>query len=256
MPRGSFITHTFTFWRIEVLNCYIETEKVILEAYQHLFAATASSHIGINHDLFSLGLSSIDLFKLGTYLQTQLNISSIPITIFFAYPAIRNLAQALEALQKTHEYDPVVTLQPNGSKTPIFFIHPGVGEVLIFMNLSRYFTDRPIYALRARGFDGEAYFSSMDEVINTYYRGIKATQPHGPYAILGYSFGAILAFEISKIMEKEGDEVKFLGTIDQPPHFKKRARGYDWTETVMTMSFFLGLLEEKYAYSTLPDMRK
>jgi hypothetical protein len=24
----------------------------------------------------------------------------------------------------------------------------------------------------------------------------------------------------------------------------------------MTMSFFLGLLEEKYAYSTLPDMRK
>jgi thioesterase domain-containing protein len=124
------------------------------------------------------------------------------------------------------------------------------------MNLSRYFTDRPVYALRARGFDGEAYFSSMEEVITTYHRGIKATQPHGPYAILGYSFGAILAFEIAKMMEKEGDEVKFLGTIDQPPHFKKRAQGYDWTETAVTLAFFLGLLQEKYAYSILPKMRK
>jgi hypothetical protein len=244
------------FLRIVVLSCYTETEKVILEAYQHLFATTASSNIGINHDLFSLGLSSIDLLKLGTYLQSQLDIPSIPITIFFVRPAIRNLAQTLEALQKTHEYNPVVTLQPNGRKTPIFFIHPGVGEVLIFMNLSRYFADRPVYALRARGFDGEDYFSSMEEVITTYHRGIKATQAHGPYAILGYSFGAILAFEIAKIMEKEGDEVKFLGTIDQPPHFKKRAQGYDWTETAMTLAFFLGLLEEKYAYSVLPEMRK
>ncbi|KAK9764462.1 hypothetical protein K7432_008003 [Basidiobolus ranarum] len=51
-------------------------------------------------------------------------------------------------------YDPVVPLQVTGSGVPIFFVHPGVGEVLIFVNLAKYFVnERPFYALRARGFD-------------------------------------------------------------------------------------------------------
>lgn len=37
-----------------------------------------------------------------------------------------------------------------------------------FMNLAKQITDRPIYALRARGFDGEPFFGSMDEMVSTY----------------------------------------------------------------------------------------
>lgn len=72
----------------------------------------------------------------------------------------------------------------------------------------------------------------MEEMISTYLQAIKRVQPHGPYAIAGYSFGSIIAFEITKRLEAAGDEVKFLATIDQPPHFKKRAAGYDWYEVV------------------------
>lgn len=119
------------------------------------------------------------------------------------------------------------------------------------MNISRHFPDRPIYALRARGFDGEEFFRSMDEMIDCYHQAIKRRQPEGPYALAGYSFGSILAFEITKIMERDGDQVRFLATIDQPPHFKKRARGYDWYETVSIPPSIHRTLSQKLSHNVI-----
>jgi thioesterase domain-containing protein len=49
-------------------------------------------------------------------------------------------------------------------------------------------TDRPLYALSARGLqDQQALFHTMDEMTDTYYQHIKQTQPDGPYVIMGYS---------------------------------------------------------------------
>lgn len=230
------------------------TQKAILQVYHDVFN-TNDAEIGIYSDLFEIGFSSIDLLKLQSHLGKVLKIE-VPIAVFFSHPVIRDLSQALDELQKRKNYDPITVLQPNGTKIPLFFIHPGVGEVLIFLNLARYIDDRPVYALRARGFDGEEYFSSIEEMITVYHKAIKHVQPAGPYALAGYSFGSILAFEITKVMEANGDRVQFLATFDQPPHFKKRARTYDWYEVVLSISFFMGLIKEDYAYSVLPEMRK
>ncbi len=231
-------------------------ESTIVGICNHLLNTTTEL-IGINDDLFNLGISSIELLKLRLRLQTELKIPEIPITIFFSHPQIRNMAIALADLQSKHSsYDPIITLQPHGSKTPLFLIHPGIGEILVFMNLSRHLIDRPVYAIRARGFDGEPYFSSFSELVSTYHSAIKRIQPSGPYALLGYSFGSIPAFEITKIMEASSDEVKMLAILDQAPFFKERARGYDWYEVVMTISFFMSLITEEFAYAALSAMRK
>jgi thioesterase domain-containing protein/acyl carrier protein len=230
------------------------TQNIVLQIFRNQFGANAA-YLGLASDLFDIGFSSIDLLKLKAHLRDALKIE-IPVTIFFSYPVIHDLGQALDDLKKKAVYDPVTILQPNGSKMPLFFIHPGVGEVLIFMNIARYIDDRPVYALRARGFDGEEYFSSMEEMVTVYHQAIKRVQPTGPYAIAGYSFGSILAFEITKTMEANGDIVQFLATIDQPPHFKERAKTYDWYEVVLTISFFMGLIKEDDAYALLPDMRQ
>ncbi|KAH7310103.1 luciferin 4-monooxygenase [Rhexocercosporidium sp. MPI-PUGE-AT-0058] len=247
-----------------------DTEIALVELCHELFGAN-KVQIGIDSNLLALGASSIDLLTLKMRLQKCLGISAIPITHFFSHPVLRDLAHPIAALSPrtsnlpaqpgiASDYDPVVILNPNigSTKTPIWFIHPGMGEILIFMNLSRYITDRPVYALRARGFDASdgGYYTSMSEMILSYLSGIKRVQPHGPYALFGYSFGSILTFEITKILEASGEEVKFLGTIDQPPHFKERARTYDWYECAMTVAFFLGLMGEGYAYENLPAMRK
>jgi thioesterase domain-containing protein len=231
-------------------------ESTVVGVCNHILNTMDDALIGTNDDLFMLGISSIDLLQLRLHLQTHLKIPEIPITIFFSHPQIGDLALALAELKSKHtSYDPIVTLQPHGSKTPLFLIHPGVGEILVFMNLARHLTDRPVYAIRARGFDGEPYFTSFAELITTYHSAIKRIQPHGPYALLGYSFGSIAAFEITKVMEGANDEVKMLAILDQAPFFKERARGYDWYEVAMTISFFLSLITEEFAYAAIPAMR-
>src|SRR5439155_497121 len=128
-------------------------------------------------------------------------------------PTVRALAArtAPGCLEVGREYDPIVPLQLSGNKTPLFCVHPGVGEVLVFVNLAKYFVnERPFYALRARGFnEGEKYFATFDEMVSTYVSAIRSRQPHGPYAVAGYSYGGAVAFEIAKVLESKGERAAF-----------------------------------------------
>lgn len=239
-------------------------QSAILDSYETVFDSGAMK-LGLSHDLLQIGLSSIELLRLKMHLQNSLEIADIQITTFFSFPVIKDLATHLE--RQLHKkavylpihapvYDPVVVLQPHGNKTPIFLFHPGLGEVLVFMNLARHITDRPVYALRARGFDNEPFFANLEEAVATYQTAIKRVQPEGPYAFAGYSFGTFLAFEITKNLTATGDEVAFLASFDQMPFTKERARTYDWTLCVLSVAFFFDLMKEDYAYSILPTMRK
>jgi thioesterase domain-containing protein len=145
-------------------------------------------------------------------------------------------------------------MQVIGDKTPLFCVHPGVGEVLVFVNLAKYFVgDRPFYALRARGFNpGEKPFESFDEMVSTYVQAIRAKQPHGPYAVAGYSFGAAVAFEIAKVLEADGERVDFVGSFNLPPHIKYRMDELDFVETAANLAFFLALIDKKQSLE-LPD---
>jgi hypothetical protein len=176
---------------------------------------TSSVQIGRNSDLFALGISSIDLLQLKSSRQKALKIDDIPITTMFPHPVLHELAEALDLLKQKYNFSPVVVLQPHGDKTSIWFVHSGLGEILIFMNLARHITDRPVYAPRARGFDGEPHFCSLDELVTTYHSAIKSTQLEGPFAMAGYAVGSIAAFEIAKRMQSQGDVVKFLGVFDR-----------------------------------------
>lgn len=133
-------------------------------------------------------------------------------------------------------------------------MHPGVGEVLVFVNLARYFTgDRPFYALRARGFNqGEKPFVSFEQMVDAYVDAIRARQPHGPYAVAGYSYGGAVAFEIAKILESQGERVDFVGSFNLPPHIKYRMDELDFVDTAVNLAFFLELIDKKQS-AELPD---
>jgi len=146
-------------------------------------------------------------------------------------------------------YDPIVPLQTTGDKTPIFFVHPGVGEVLIFVNLAKYFYgERPFYAFRARGFDkDQPVFTSMAEMVGCYADAMQKIRPHGPYALAGYSYGGVVAYEVAKVLESRGEEVKFVGLINIPPHIADRMHEISYTSGMLNLSYFLGLITKQDA---------
>lgn len=128
-------------------------------------------------------------------------------------------------------------------------MHPGVGEVLVFVGLARQLADdhRPVYALRARGFEnGQKRFAPITEAVEVYVAAIKQRQPRGPYALAGYSYGTMLAFEMAKVLDAhEGKSVvRFLGSFNLPTHIKNRMKQLNWNICLLHLAQYLDLVTE------------
>jgi acyl carrier protein len=141
-------------------------EKAVAKVFATEFGFDAEE-IGIQTSLVDVGVDSIRLLCFKGILQEKLGLESeIPIGTLLTNPSIQSLSAALSFGFKAQPYNPVVVLQSGDSPSPpIWFIHPGLGEILVFLNISKYFSDRRVYALRAPGFNpGEEMFSSIDEM--------------------------------------------------------------------------------------------
>jgi thioesterase domain-containing protein len=75
--------------------------------------------------------------------------------------------------------------------------------------------DQPIYGLQAKGLNGiDEPLGKIEDIAAHYIASIMAQNPDGPYALAGYSFGGIIAFEMARQLEALGKEVKMLAMFD------------------------------------------
>ncbi|MFE0175384.1 alpha/beta fold hydrolase [Streptomyces sp. NPDC059002] len=222
-----------------------DTETALAAIYAR---ALGIAKVPVTASFFDLGGTSLDVLRLKLEIQNGFGIDDVPMSTLLQAPSVRALAARLTAGQDTDgdsAYDPLVPLQVTGEGTPLFCVHPGLGEVLVFINLAKYFTgERPFYALRARGFgQGETHFASFDEMVSTYVDAIRRVQPRGPYAVAGYSYGGAVAFEIAKRLEADGDEVGFVGVFNLPPSISGRMNEITFTDGAINLALFLELID-------------
>jgi thioesterase domain-containing protein len=78
-----------------------------------------------------------------------------------------------------------------------------------------------------------------------YVEGILRHQPHGPYALLGFCFGGLLAFEVAKRLESRGEKVPFVSGIDNPPDLKHLRVGDSFRNLVGAILPEFGMPEDK-----------
>ncbi|GAW18770.1 hypothetical protein ANO14919_082520 [Xylariales sp. No.14919] len=234
------------------------TEAILIGILSDL-QRVGSDTIDINTSIFELGFSSIDVIRLKLHIDRQLG-TSVPVTTLMRHPTPSSLAKALNpdysgtspSSRAKSNYDPVVVFNAGGSRRPLWLVHPGIGEVLVFVGLAQHLAtnDRPVYALRARGFEpGHERFKSINEAVDIYIAAIRQRQPLGPYVIAGYSYGTMLAFEMTKKLEAADGPgaVRFLGSFNLPPHIKKRMRQLTWNNCLLHLAYFLGLTTEEKA---------
>ncbi|KAG6877352.1 putative NRPS-like protein biosynthetic cluster [Termitomyces sp. T159_Od127] len=203
-----------------------------------------------SQNIFDIGASSMHLMQLKQVLQERLSIADIPTTDLLHKPKLGDLSDYLTRLvspvllTNPVEYNPVVCFNLAGSKPPLFLVHPGVGEVLVFINLARELAkDRPVYALRARGFDADQTpFTTFMEMVDCYTSAIEKTYPSGPYYVGGYSFGGAVAFEIGKRLQGRRRDVAWIGVLNLPPHIQFRMKELIWVEVMVNLCMFLALI--------------
>ncbi|KAJ7210106.1 acetyl-CoA synthetase-like protein [Mycena pura] len=212
----------------------------------------ATADIRQSTNLFDTGASSMHLMRLKKVLEERLCLPEIPTIEILRRPRVGPLCAYLSELSATgsdgsygHTYHPLVCLDSEGSRPPVFLIHPGVGEILVFLNMAHQLRDdRPVYAIRAKGFDyGELPFESLDETVQAYTDAIDNAYPTGPYYLAGYSYGSAIAFEIGKRLESKGKRVDWLGILNLPPHIQFRIHELTWIEVLLNVAMFVSLIE-------------
>jgi thioesterase domain-containing protein len=100
------------------------------------------------------------------------------------------------------------------------FLVPGIyGDVFDVRTLALTLRSRrPLYGL-ARGLDpAQPRHSRIEAMADYYIDHLVLRQPAGPYAITGFSFGGLVAFEIARRLREQGEQVDFLGLIDTDVH--------------------------------------
>jgi aspartate racemase len=172
-------------------------------------------NIGIKDDFFELGGHSLRAVRLLTEIEQKYD-KVLPLAILFKAYNVEKLAEVIRQKETEIPWSPLVAIQPQGSKPPLFISHGIFGNVMNFKDLARYLgKDQPLYGIQARGLDGkEIPLSSLEEMAARNIEVIKAVQPQGPYFLGGFSFGGLIAFEMSQQLFKAGEKVAFLGLFD------------------------------------------
>ncbi|MFF9089436.1 amino acid adenylation domain-containing protein [Streptomyces sp. NPDC014991] len=114
---------------------------------------------------------------------------------------------------------PVLPLRTTGTRPPLFCVHGGLGFGIPFAALAEHLDPaQPVHALQARGLAGTGPLpGALAEVAADYLTRIRAVQPHGPYHLLGWSYGGIVAHEIAALLHAAGEEVAYLANLDAYP---------------------------------------
>ncbi|GAA2677520.1 MULTISPECIES: alpha/beta fold hydrolase [Actinosynnema] len=109
----------------------------------------------------------------------------------------------------------IVPLGGGGGKTPLFCVHAVSGSAYSYAGLARSLDDRPVFGFEAPGFDNDRTpVSSLPELAREYVEVLREFRPDGPYLLLGWSLGGLVAFEMAKLLTAGGAEVGLLFLVD------------------------------------------
>ncbi|MEU3899938.1 amino acid adenylation domain-containing protein [Streptomyces sp. NPDC045251] len=114
---------------------------------------------------------------------------------------------------------PMLPIRPTGARPPLFCVHGGLGFGIPFAALAEHLdAEQPVYALQARGLTAaEPLPGDLAEVADEYVARIRAVQPAGPYHLLGWSYGGVVAHEMAVRLRAAGEEVAYLANLDAFP---------------------------------------
>ncbi|ORI21252.1 non-ribosomal peptide synthetase [Rhodococcus sp. 1168] len=193
-------------------------ERAVVTLFEQVLGA---DRVGLDDDFFELGGHSLLAVKLTKEIGVTFG-TDIGLRALFAAPTPGRLAALLESDDSTGEsdgLDGLLPLRSSGSRPPLFCIHPASGFAWSYSGLLRSVpADVPIYGLQSAGLDGAVPLpNTLADIASDYIDRIRAVQPHGPYHVVGWSFGGLVAQEMATQLEETGDEVGLLALLDAFP---------------------------------------
>jgi len=176
--------------------------------------------VSISDNIFALGADSLRVMEAISLFKD----AGLPLTIrqVFESQSVMELARLCEGSTEEDLNSGSALLIParqNGSKSPLFFVHPAGGGVDFLWPIAHHLEqDQPLYGFRSKGLSRtEFYKPELEYIAADYIDLMRVVQPRGPYMIGGLSLGVYIAFEMARQLENQGESVSLLALIDSGP---------------------------------------
>jgi amino acid adenylation domain-containing protein len=176
--------------------------------------------IGIEHNFFEFGGTSINLINLVSKIRNEL-AAEVPISQIYNNPTIKEIAKSLKTKNFT-EQTVVLLNRPTARK--LFCFPPKIGYGFHYSELASLVEDYSFYSFN---------FIEAEDRIARYVDIITDLQPRGPYIFFGMSAAGRLTFQVTRALEERGLEVSDIIFADcyfneqrSPSHDEEEMRSY------------------------------
>lgn len=109
-------------------------------------------------------------------------------------------------------------LMKAGDGGPPVFLIPGAAGSIIQLGPLAEALPGTVYGIRPRGLeDGDVALRSVEDMAEHALCAVRAVRPEGPYPLVGYSMGGLVALEMAQRMRAAGHDVPLLVLLDTYP---------------------------------------
>jgi thioesterase domain-containing protein/acyl carrier protein len=186
-----------------------QTEKTVAAVFA---AVLGVDRVGVDDSFFDLGGDSLSAMRVIAAINTSLD-TQLPVRTLFEAPSVSGLSQQLRRPASPVEIAPVEILK-HGSGVPLFCFHPAGGLAWPYQPLGNYL-DCPIIGIQQAHDAAEP--ESIRAMAKTYADRLLGVEPIGPYNLLGWSLGGVIAHEAAIELSRRGCLVRRLILLDAAP---------------------------------------